>query len=163
MSLSDLPLMASWLGNEALTSFFGPKMNEKEVVRKYEPRIEGKIPVVPCIAEIEGRPVGFVQYSFLQDTEWTECGYDDSFPIFGMDQFIGDAERWGKGMGTLPIESMSRFLFTEKKAELITLDTQSDNMRAICCYEKCGFKKGKKHANDRVLMEKRNPHHHKKG
>jgi aminoglycoside 6'-N-acetyltransferase len=163
MYLSDLPLMASWLGNEALTPFFGPKMNEKEVVRKYKPRITGKIPIVPCIAEIKGRPIGFVQYYFLKDKERTEYGYNESSPIFGMDQFIGDAELWGKGTGTLLVESMSNFLFTEKNAELITLDPKSDNIRAISCYQKCGFKKVKRLDNNRVLMETRNPNHHKKG
>ncbi|MED1204632.1 GNAT family N-acetyltransferase [Heyndrickxia acidicola] len=107
--------MAKWLANEAITAFYGPRMSAQEVARKYTPRIEGSIPVIPCIAETADGPIGFVQYYMLNSSERMEYGYDKSNPAFGMDQLIGNPAIWGKGMGTLLVTTMSCFLFTEKK------------------------------------------------
>lgn len=69
-------------------------------------------------------------------------GYADTEDvIFGMDQFIGEVAYWNKGIGTLLIASMINFLKEEKCANRIVMDPQVTNVRAIHCYEKCGFQK----------------------
>lgn len=58
-----------------------------------------------------------------------------------MDQFIGETEYWNRGLGTHLVKSMVTFLVEQKHAELVVMDPQTWNERAIRCYEKCGFKK----------------------
>ena len=49
--------------------------------------------------------------------------------------------RWGSGVGSKLMETVINFAKYDAKAEIITLNVRSDNMRAIKLYEKYGFKK----------------------
>ena len=71
--------------------------------------------------------------------------------VYGTDQFIGEAEYWNKGIGTQLMQSMLAYLINEKQARKVVMDPQSWNLRAIFCYEKCGFQKIK-------LLEKHEQH-----
>lgn len=48
---------------------------------------------------------------------------------------------WGKGIGSLLTEAVISFARQEAKAEIISLEVRSDNMRAIRLYRKYGFQK----------------------
>lgn len=63
--------------------------------------------------------------------------------IYGMDQFIGEVSYWNKGIGTKLISSVAEYLIREKGADRLVMDPQTQNQRAIHCYEKCGFEKVK--------------------
>ncbi|MDR0268418.1 GNAT family N-acetyltransferase [Paenibacillus sp.] len=63
--------------------------------------------------------------------------------IFGMDQFIGEPDYWNRGIGTVLIQSMVKYLLVELKADRIVMDPQAWNTRAVRVYEKCGFIKKK--------------------
>ena len=60
--------------------------------------------------------------------------------IYGVDQFIGEPEFWGKGIGTDFMKLVLSYLFNDKSANAVILDPHADNKRAIRCYEKVGFK-----------------------
>ena len=53
--------------------------------------------------------------------------------------FIGEKEHWGRGYGTEAIRQVLRYAFSELGLRRIALGTDEDNLRAIRCYEKCGF------------------------
>ena len=75
-------------------------------------------------------------------------GYSDE-NIYGIDQFIGETDYWGQGIGTLLVKSMTAFLLHKKGAKKVIMDPEARNERAIRCYEKCGFKKVKElHAHE---------------
>lgn len=58
-----------------------------------------------------------------------------------MDQFIGETEYWGRGIGTKLIQSMIKYLTEQRIASKIVMDPQTWNERALHVYEKCGFVK----------------------
>ena len=62
---------------------------------------------------------------------------------FGMDLFIGESSRWNRGLGTTYVQLAPRYLVDVCAASYITLDPRVDNLRAIRCYEKCGFRRRK--------------------
>ena len=97
-----------------------------------------------CLVECQGRPVGYVQYYLLEEDGFSEYGLQpEEGPVYGMDQFIGEPELWGRGVGRAFIGLMLRYLIGELGAEAVVLDPHTDNLRAVRCYEACGFQKRK--------------------
>jgi len=54
---------------------------------------------------------------------------------------------WGRGYGKDSIITLANFLFDEKEFEEIEIEVAVPNIRAINCYESCGFNKGKINRN----------------
>jgi len=53
---------------------------------------------------------------------------------------IGDRDFWGRGYGTDAMNVLLRFAFTEINLRRVTLTVFEYNPRAICSYEKAGFR-----------------------
>ncbi|MNK94424.1 Bifunctional AAC/APH [compost metagenome] len=68
-------------------------------------------------------------------------GYPETLRVYGMDQFLGEAELWNQGIGTLLVGTVANWLLQNQGAERVILDPRVDNLRAINVYEKCGFKR----------------------
>ncbi len=64
--------------------------------------------------------------------------YDRPGPARGIDQFIGVAEKMGRGHGQVFIRQRLEMLFAEGVTCVVT-DPHPDNARAIHVYEKAGF------------------------
>ncbi len=97
-----------------------------------------------CIVCYNGQDIGYVQTYQLDDEGFTEYGYDrHDLKAFGIDQFIGEPELWGKGLGRQFIKLICHYLRDSCGARAVVLDPHADNPRAIRCYEACGFKKVK--------------------
>jgi len=60
-----------------------------------------------------------------------------------MDFVIGETDYLGKGYGTIIIKKFIEKIFAETKASKIIIDPDPNNIAAISCYEKVGFKKVK--------------------
>ncbi len=112
-----------------------------------EGELEAKFPaglrargVMPFIVLIDDQPAGYVQYY-----EACKIGggwWPNMSPgTFGIDQFVGEPDMTGKGLGPLMIKAMCDYIFTHMKASAIIADPAPDNRRAIRAYEKCGFEK----------------------
>jgi aminoglycoside 6'-N-acetyltransferase len=109
--------------------------------------------VKPCVVEYKNKPVGYIQYYDIQENDLKRYGYPQNLDIYGIDQFIGEAELWGKGIGTSMIFLMLNYLSNHKNATRVVLEVKNHNMRAIFCYKKCGFRKIKDINDDISLME----------
>ncbi|WP_353050139.1 GNAT family N-acetyltransferase [Bacillus sp. ISL-41] len=95
-----------------------------------------------CIIKYKGNSIGYIQFYELDQATKKVYGYETG-RIFGTDQFIGEVDYWNRGIGTLLINSITDFLFTQMNADKVVMDPQVWNLRAIKCYEKCGFSKVK--------------------
>lgn len=147
MRHGDLGMMTKWLNTQEVLEFFGnpaASPSAKEIKVKYAPRIDGTVAVEPYIVETEGKPFAFMQCYRLTDEDYKSYGYSIEETIYGIDQFIGEPELFGKGYGTRMVTEFACFIFNEKRADAIVLDPELTNPRAIRCYEKCGFRKVKK-------------------
>jgi aminoglycoside 6'-N-acetyltransferase len=107
---------------------------------------------VRCIVEYNQLPIGYIQFYPVNDEDLLDFGYiNQGLSVFGTDQFIGEAEYWNRGIGRQLVTSMTEYLVQNKQANRIIMDPQVWNIRAITCYERCGFKKIK-------LLEKHEMH-----
>ena len=73
------------------------------------------------------RSIGYFQYYAVSKT------------IIGIDQYIGEADRINKGVGTAAIRLFLEMIITRQEPQQIIIDPHPENKRAIRCYEKVGF------------------------
>lgn len=135
----DLPLLFEWLNRPHLLEWWGGKQSLEEVREKYLPRIAGKDAARPFLAHTDGRPVGYIQY-YLAAAGSKEWWPDDPGPgVLGIDQFLADADRLCRGLGTAMLSQFAARLFADPSVTEIRVDPRPDNARAIRCYAKVGF------------------------
>jgi RimJ/RimL family protein N-acetyltransferase len=95
------------------------------------------------IAYVQDKPVGYIQYFKVNDTDRAHFpGIDLPDHSIGLDLFIGEPEYLGKGYGTQLMRDFIELVkIKEPQCTTIIIDPALDNLRAIKCYEKIGFKK----------------------
>lgn len=136
----DNYLLAKWLSDPSILEFYEGRDNPFDLDKVNKVFYTSEDDEVICIVEFEGNEIGYIQFYKLDNETKKEYGYLDE-NIYGTDQFLGEVEYWNKGIGTLLVTSMVKFLIEDKKADRVVMDPQTKNARAIKCYEKCGFKK----------------------
>ena len=141
---SDLPLLLEWLHRPHLQEWWRSGETTLEELReKYLPRILGVDDARPFLACLDGTPVGYIQYYRASegDPDWWP---DRPGPgVLGIDQFLVDEERLGKGLGTSMVSGFCRMLLEDPSVTEIRVDPRPDNVRAIRCYGKAGFRRGR--------------------
>jgi aminoglycoside 6'-N-acetyltransferase len=146
MTQNDFAVMSEWLSTKEVLEFYGDvdsPFTVEQIKRKYEPRIKGEIPVSPYIVEFKQIPIGFMQHYKLSGEEQKEFGYPVNLNVDGIDQFIGDPSYFNQGIGTIMVQKFLEHLGRNTDADIVVLDPELSNPRAIRCYEKCGFVKVK--------------------
>lgn len=90
------------------------------------------------IAELNGRPLGFVQIIDPAEEEshyWGEVPKD----LRAIDIWIGEKEDLGKGYGTIMMNMAIARCFANKRVTAILIDPLETNTKAIRFYERIGF------------------------
>lgn len=140
----DKHLIVKWLSDSQVLQYYEGRdnpYNEELVEEKFYTYNASK---TRCIIEYYQKPIGYIQYYFIDEEEREEYGYSNfKGIIFGTDQFIGETKYLGQGIGKGLMKLMVDFLLTVKGAQKIVLDPQTWNERAIKCYEKSGYIKVK--------------------
>ncbi len=142
----DFDLMQRWLNDPAVLEFYEGRdhpFTRQDVIDKFGQRAVHPDDAVPCIAEYDGKPIGYVQYYEVSNEEKEAYGAAGEAGVYGMDLFIGETRYWNRGIGTTIVNAMLEFLFEVRGARKVYIDPQVTNARAIRCYEKCGFRKVK--------------------
>lgn len=153
MTFADLHLMEKWLNNPKVLEFYEePPSDLERVTNKYGPRIEGKHYVSPCIVEYNQEPIGYMQYYKLQENDLRKYNLPPNQSIYGIDQFIGEPDLWGKGIGTAMVRLLLDYLSESKAATKVVLDVKKNNKRAISSYKKCLFQIVEELDSDSYLM-----------
>lgn len=143
-----VPLFYKWWNTgflRKLTSQTYEKMT-KEEIDKILPR-KSKSFTHDFIIYVDGKPVGHILIQKKKGKKYFELYIA-----------IGKKEYWNKGVGSKAITKAVKWFFRQYPLELVLmLDVLPNNLRAIRCYEKVGFKRVRilKHKNfpDTVLMK----------
>lgn len=137
----DLPLLTEWLGRPHLREWWSDEaISPDAVLEKYLPRIAGRDAARPYLAYCNGDPVGYIQYYLAAegDPDWWP---DVPGPgVRGIDQFLADGGRLGQGLGTAMVSAFVALLLQNPEVTEIRVDPRPDNLRAIRCYAKAGFR-----------------------
>lgn len=91
------------------------------------------------IAELEGKPIGFLQIidPALEETHYWGEVEDD---LRAIDIWIGEEKNLGKGYGTEMMHLTIRRCFDDPSVQAILIDPLVSNTGAIRFYEQLGFK-----------------------
>jgi aminoglycoside 6'-N-acetyltransferase len=90
--------------------------------------------------------LGYLQYyhlAELPENETKQYCLETVDRVYGIDIFIGEPDYWSQGIGTKILSSAVDYIFAHLSALSIAIDPDVKNLRAIRCYEKCGFVKVK--------------------
>jgi RimJ/RimL family protein N-acetyltransferase/ubiquinone/menaquinone biosynthesis C-methylase UbiE len=140
----DKNLLVSWLNDPLVLTYYGgrDRPHDGDLVDEHFYMEEDS--AVRCLIEYENRPIGYIQFYEIEEEERLAYGYSESTDkIYGTDQFIGETAYWDQGIGKLLVTSMLDYLMSVQKADRVVMDPQQWNIRAIKCYERCGFTKVK--------------------
>ncbi|MBK3494211.1 GNAT family N-acetyltransferase [Viridibacillus sp. YIM B01967] len=137
-------LLAKWLSDTTILAYYEGRDNPFNLEKVNKVFYKENDVETRCIIEYDGISIGYIQFYPLEKDSRIAFDYcDDTEIIYGLDQFIGESSYWGQGIGTKLIVAMRYYLIEEKQADIIVMDPQVWNERAIHCYEKCGFQKVK--------------------
>lgn len=141
----DLCVMSRWLSDPRVLEFYEGRDNphDVEMIRHAFIRKTTEKGETPCIVELDRRPVGYLQFYPVDADGVVEYGLNASETVYGLDQFIGEPDLWGRGVGRAMIRLVLEHLFREQGAQRVVLDPVVENLRAIRCYEACGFRRAK--------------------
>lgn len=137
----DLALVFKWLGEAHVKAWWGERDSFEEVCLKYRKKIAAEWQQ-PLIVSTAGQPFGYLQYYCVTCSGEGRGGWwsNEASTTFGIDQFIGEPEYLFKGLGTQMVKSFSDWLLTQPDCKKIISDPSPDNVAAIRCYSKAGFR-----------------------
>ncbi len=139
----DASLLLRWLTDPRVLEYWEGPGAVFNLQRIQEDFFEDEWNASRAIIQYEGQDAGYVQVYQLDEEMCKEYHYPcPEGKAFGIDQFIGEPGLWGRGIGRRFIRLLLDFL-KERGAQAVVLDPHADNLRAIRCYEACGFKKVK--------------------
>lgn len=141
---NDADLLLRWLTDTRNLAYWEGPHEVFSPARIQDDFYEDEWNASRCIIEYEGQPIGYVQAYQLDGELFDEYEYPRrDGKVFGIDQFIGEPELWGRGIGRRFITLLCGWLHGHCGAQAVVLDPHADNPRAIRCYEACGFRKVK--------------------
>ena len=131
---TDLPLLRHW-DEQPHTVASDPNDDwhwEEELYRQPPWRQQ-------LIAELNGRPIGFIQ---IIDPAQEDSHYWGEVPphLRAIDIWIGEQENLGKGYGTRMMQLAIDSCFEDPLVQAILLDPLASNHRAHRFYERLGFR-----------------------
>ncbi|WP_257351536.1 acetyltransferase [Pseudalkalibacillus decolorationis] len=144
LKVEDQHVLTKWLSDPFVLKYYEGRDNPFDLEKVNKEFFNPDNDSFGCIVEFEGKEIGYIQYYQLDEETRKRYGYlDKTENIYGTDQFIGEIDYWNRGIGSLLVKSMLEYLVEEKQADVVVMDPQIWNVRAIRCYEKCGFKRVK--------------------
>jgi len=144
MTEHDLTMLHEWVNRPHIVEWWGgERPSLQEVQEHYLPWIRGEGNVTPYIGLIHGKPFAYAQsYVALGSGDgWWESETDPG--VRGIDVSIADPELLGQGLGTILVCALVELLFADRQVTKVQIDPAPNNLRAIRCYEKAGFRRVK--------------------
>jgi RimJ/RimL family protein N-acetyltransferase len=110
------------------------------VYAEYAPAVLEAQRVTPYIVMLGQASIGYAQsYVAMGSGDgWWDDVTDPG--VRGIDQSIADPELLGKGVGTAMVRALVERLFRDPAVTQVQTDPSPDNLRAIRCYQKAGFR-----------------------
>lgn len=129
LNSKDYPLMLRWLSENHVKEWWDDGDDTLEKVALHYGVPDDNVRRYILIEEKEGveKGIGYFQYYFAPGDE------------IGIDQFIGEKDYLGKGIGEKAIRLFAELIKRKHNPTSIILDPSPENKRAVRCYEKVGF------------------------
>ena len=139
LTRADLPMLHGWLQRPHVAAWWHAPATLAEIEDDYFSAAALASSTRPYIALLGAEPIGFIQsYVALgSGGGWWEEETDPG--VRGIDQFLADEARLGRGLGSAMVDAFARRLFADPAVTRIQTDPAPANERAIRCYRRAGF------------------------
>ena len=119
---SDFPLLQKWLAAPHVAVWWNERFDLASLEAKYGPAIDGNEPIHVYLIQVEGAPIGWIQWYRWRD-----------FPEHAI-------EMTGRGLGPAAIrEFCTKCIFTNGDVHAIVADPSTRNTRSVSAFRKAGF------------------------
>ncbi len=138
LAVTDLELLVNWLNKPHVKAWWDDNLTAEQIREKYRGRM-GDQTTYGFIIYFNEKPLGFIQYYYANrvgEGWWPE----EVEGTVGIDQYIGEEAYINRGYGSLIIKTFVTKLLDHPRIKKIIVDVDPNNLRAIRCYEKVGFK-----------------------
>jgi aminoglycoside 6'-N-acetyltransferase len=143
---AEYALIARWRSQPHVHEWWDPddpSPTLEQVRAQYGPRVRGEDPTTACVIELDGTPIGYLQFyrwrAWPEDDAALDVRADPG--TFGLDVFIGEPDLIEHGLGTRAVDHVCAYLERDRGASAVALTTERTNLRAQRAYEKAGFRK----------------------
>ena len=137
-----------WCQNKYVYEWFEQRiLSYEEIVNKYKNKLKSNKQEL-LIIKYDNKDIGLVQIYKYEDK------INDLNNTYEFDIYIGEEEYLNKGIGTLIINEVNKYIYSKYNADSIILRPFKRNIRAIKCYLKCGFKIINEYEGFNTLKEK---------
>ena len=140
LARADLPMLHEWLRRPHVAEWWDGEPTPDELEADYGPAIDGRDSTRAYVVLVDGAPAGFIQSYVAVDAHADGWWRDVADPgVRGIDQFLADASRLGRGIGSAMVRAFTDRLLADPAVTRVQVDPMPHNGRAIRCYEKAGF------------------------
>ena len=142
----DYEMLARWLNTPHVREWWDPDdpaATAQSVAAEYRPLTQPDSATTPCIIELDGRAIGYIQfYPWSADADWAKLvGIEWADGDWGLDVLIGEPDAVGRDIGTRVVDLVCRHAARAHAATALMLVTETTNGRAQRAYEKAGFQR----------------------
>lgn len=127
----DVHLLLRWDDDTEVNALIGKKFDSQESAAEWYSRLTHRADSLVLGIEVGGHLIGDME---LEHISWRAKTAELSI-------CIGEREYWGRGYGAEAIGLLLDFCFGSLGLRRVYLRVYRHNLRAIKCYEKCGFRK----------------------
>lgn len=136
----DLPMLREWLLRPHVAEWWGPAESISELREEYIDRAGEPNAVRAYIAYLRASPIGFIQAYVVIGSGGGWWKEETDPGARGTDQFLAEASRLGKGLGSAMIRAFLEQLFSDPQVSVVQTDPNPTNRRAIRAYVRAGFR-----------------------
>lgn len=146
-------MLHKWCSNYSVYKYFEQRiLSYDEIVSKYKKRTQKDCDICTEIIVSKNNPIGLIQYNEMDFDDKKYFSLDNYNKVANVDMFIGEYNYQGLGIGSLVINYIGDYLI--RNYDCVVLIPEVENINAIKCYEKSGFKKIKEFDYSNTLGEK---------
>lgn len=145
LTRADFPLLGAWLAQPFVAQWWAHEFTPEALEEDFGDAIDGKEAGEDWIIDLDGAPLGLIQYSrFVDYPEYLE-EMADVYPVgvgaASIDYFVGDLGRVGNGIGTAMIVDFVGFVWAHDPSTThLVVPVNSANERSWRALLRAGFR-----------------------
>jgi ribosomal protein S18 acetylase RimI-like enzyme len=148
----DFALLFGWLARAHVKRWYAPEPRSFiELAARYRPRTEAANPVRAFIIRVDGADAGYIQkYPLAPFPEYRRrLGLEGEPGVMGMDLFLADEWRTGRGLGSFVIRRFAvDEVLADAAASACIAGPHEGNTQSIRAFERAGFRRWKTIENE---------------
>ena len=145
LTRSDFVLLARWLAEPHVVRWWSHEFTPEAIEADFGDAVDGVEPGEDWIAELDGEPIGLVQYSRFADYPEYIAEMNAVYPVGDgsatIDYLVGDLDRVARGLGSRMIAAFVEFVWRHDPGTThLVVPVNSANEASWRALQRAGFR-----------------------